>query len=122
MPERLPYQDPELSVEERTRDLMARMSLEEKVGQLVQADGRKNAAEQVREKRVGSFLHILGTPTVELQKLAERTGLGSPLIFGIDAIHGHGFWAGATVFPTQLCLSCSWNHELCEIMGRVTAK
>jgi beta-glucosidase len=122
VPERLPYQDPELSVEERTRDLMARMSLEEKVGQLVQADGRKNAAEQVREKRVGSFLHILGTPTVELQKLAERTGLGIPLIFGIDAIHGHGFWAGATVFPTQLCLSCSWNPELCEIMGRVTAK
>lgn len=101
---------------------MARMSLEEKVGQLVQADGRKNAAEQVREKRVGSFLHILGTPTVELQKLAERTGLGVPLIFGIDAIHGHGFWAGATVFPTQLAISCSWNPELCEIMGRVTAK
>ena len=101
---------------------MGRMSLEEKVGQLVQADGRVQAAEQVRDKRVGSFLHILGAPTVELQKLAEKTGLGIPLIFGIDAIHGHGFWAGATVFPTQLGISCSWNPELLEIQGRITAK
>lgn len=122
MPDKLPYQDPELSVERRTRDLMGRMSIEEKVGQLVQADGRKQAAEQVRERRVGSFLHILGAPTVELQKLAEKTGHGIPILFGIDAIHGHGFWAGATVFPTQLGISCSWNPELLEIMGRVTAK
>jgi beta-glucosidase len=122
VPEKLPYQDPELSVEQRTIDLMGRMSLEEKVGQLVLADGRKQAADQVREKRVGSFLHILGAPTVELQKLAEKTGFGIPILFGIDAIHGHGFWAGATVFPTQLGISCSWNPELLEIMGRVTAK
>jgi beta-glucosidase len=101
---------------------MRRMSIEEKVGQMVQADGRKQAIEQVRERRVGSFLHILGQTTVELQKLAEQTGHGIPLIFGIDAIHGHGFWRGATVFPTQLALSCSWNPELCQIMGRVTAR
>jgi beta-glucosidase len=122
MTQRLPYQDPNLSAEARTQDLMRRMSLEEKVGQMVQADGRKQAQEQVRERRVGSFLHILGNTTVELQKLAERTGHGIPLIFGIDAIHGHGFWRGATVFPTQLALSCSWNPELCRIMGRVTAR
>jgi len=122
VPESLPYQDRELSVERRTQDLMARMSLEEKVGQLVQADGRKQAAEQVRERRVGSFLHILGAPTVELQKLAEKTGHGIPILFGIDAIHGHGFWEGATVFPTQLGISCSWNPELLELMGRITAK
>jgi beta-glucosidase len=122
VPELLPYQDRELSVERRTQDLMTRMSLEEKVGQLVQADGRKQAAEQVRERRVGSFLHILGAPTVELQKLAEKTGHGIPILFGIDAIHGHGFWEGATVFPTQLGISCSWNPELLELMGRITAK
>lgn len=122
MPDKLPYQDPELSVELRTRDLMERMSIEEMVGQLVQADGRKQAVEQVKERRVGSFLHILGAPTVELQKLAEKTGHGIPILFGIDAIHGHGFWPGATVFPTQLAMSCSWNPELLETMGRVTAK
>jgi beta-glucosidase len=122
MSTRLPYQDPELSPEARTADLLGRMSLEEKVGQMVQADGRVDAETQVRERRVGSFLHILGETTVGLQKLAEQTGLGIPLIFGIDAIHGHAFWPGATVFPTQLALSCSWNPEHVERMGRVAAK
>jgi beta-glucosidase len=120
--DKFPYQDSELSVQRRTDDLMGRMSLEEQVGQLVQADGRKDAEQQVRERRVGSFLHILGEPTVGLQKLAAKTGLGIPIIFGIDAIHGHGFWPGATVFPTQLGMSCSWNPDLLEIMGRVTAR
>lgn len=120
--QRLPYQDPELSPSNRARDLLGRMTLEQKVGQMIQSDGRKQAEEQVLTQRVGSFLHILGEPTVKLQKLAEETGLGIPLIFGIDAIHGHGFWPGATVFPTQLALSCAWNPELCEIMGRVTAR
>ncbi len=122
MTRRLPYQDPELSPNERTEDLLRRMSLEQQVGQMVQADGRRDAVIQVQEERVGSFLHILGESTVELQKLAAQTGLGVPLIFGIDAIHGHAFWSGATVFPTQLTLSCSWNPELVEIMCRVTAK
>lgn len=122
MKERLPFQDPELSSETRTNDLVGRMSIEQLVGQMVQADGRYDAQQQVKEQRVGSFLHLLGHPTVELQQLAERTGLGIPLVFGIDAIHGHAFWPGATVFPTQLTLSCSWNPELVETMCRVTAK
>ena len=122
MVERLPYRDPELSAPERTRDLMGRLSIEEMVGQMVQADGRYDAEAQVRECRVGSFLHILGEPTVELQRIAAETGLGIPLLFGIDAIHGHAFWPGATVFPTQLALSCSFNPELVRIMGRVAAK
>ena len=117
-----PYQDRSLSTERRVRDLSARMSLEQKLGQLVQADGRFNAAEQVQAECVGSFLHILGKDTVALQRLAETTPLGIPLLFGIDAIHGHGFWPGATVFPTQLAVSCAWNPELLEKMGRVTAR
>ncbi len=119
---RPPYLDPELSPQARTDDLIRRMSVEQQIGQMVQADGRYDAVAQVEAQRVGSFLHILGDSTVELQKLAERTGLGIPLIFGIDAIHGHGFWPGAAVFPTQLALSCSWAPELVETMGRVTAK
>lgn len=116
------YQDRSLTTEARTDDLLARMTLEQQLGQLVQADGRVDAAEQVRHERAGSFLHILGTETVELQRLAEATGFGIPLLFGIDAIHGHGFWPGATVFPTQLALSCAWNPELAESMGRITAR
>ncbi len=117
-----PYKNPALSAHERTKDLLSRMTVEQKLGQLVQADGRVNAEEQVREGRAGSFLHILGEETLALQRLAEQSQLGIPIIFGIDAIHGHGFWPGATVFPTQLALSCAWNPELLEEMGRVTAK
>jgi len=116
------YADPERPVPERVRDLMRRMTLEEMVGQMVQADGRRDADVQVRERRVGSFLHLLGEPTVALQRLAAETGLGIPLLFGIDAIHGHAFWPGATVFPTQLALSCAFDPELVRIMGRVTAR
>lgn len=119
---RKPYQDPELSTEERLADLLPRMSLQQKVGQLVQADGRQAPGEQFAARQVGSFLHILGKPTIELQKQAEQTALGIPIIFGIDAIHGHGFWPGATVFPTQLALSCSWNTERFKEMAQVTAK
>ncbi len=122
MSSRPPYADPERPVPERVRDLMQRMSLEEMVGQMVQADGRRDAEEQVRERRVGSFLHILGESTVALQRLAAETGLGIPVLFGIDAIHGHAFWPGATVFPTQLALSCAFDPELVRIMGRVTAR
>jgi beta-glucosidase len=117
-----PYQNPALPLSERTRDLLSRMSLELKLGQLVQADGRVDAEAQVRAGRAGSFLHILGEKTVALQRIAEESQLGIPLIFGIDAIHGHAFWPGATVFPTQLALSCAWNPDLLEGMGQVTAK
>lgn len=98
------------------------MTLEQKVGQLVQADGRVNAEELVKTGKAGSFLHILGEKTVELQRLAQESLLGIPVIFGIDAIHGHGFWPGATVFPTQLALSCSFNPDRLANMGRITAK
>lgn len=117
-----PYKNASLPVSVRLSDLLGRMSLEQKVGQLVQADGRVNAEQQVEAGSAGSFLHILGEKTVALQRLAEASQLGIPLIFGIDAIHGHAFWPGATVFPTQLGLSCSWNPDLLEDMGRVTAK
>ena len=53
--------------------------------------------------------------------LAAGSRLGIPLLVGEDAIHGHSFWKGATIFPTQLALACSWNPALLERVGRVTA-
>jgi len=122
MAEQMPYMNPRLPVDERVEDLLGRMTLEEKVGQLTQLDGRENPEEALREKHVGSFLWIFGEETVKLQKMAQKTRLGIPLIFGIDAIRGHAFWPGATVFPTQLAMSCSWNPEMLERVGRITAK
>jgi beta-glucosidase len=116
------YKDPTQPVEARVDDLLSRMTVEEKIGQMCQLDGRIEPEMWITEKHVGSFLHIIGQRTNELQKVAEQTRLGIPLIFGIDAIHGHAFWPESTVFPTQLGLSCSWNPDLLAEVGRITAK
>jgi len=122
MSETIVYKDPQCPVEERVEDLLSRMTLEEKVGQMCQVDGRREPERWVREKHCGSLLHVMGEVTQELQKLAAQSRLGIPIIFGIDAIHGHAFWPTATVFPTQLGSSCSWNPELIEEIGQITAK
>ncbi len=115
------YQNPACPVPERVDDLLARMTLEDKVGQMIQADGRHEPDKTLHEMHVGSFLHVIGQEAVALQKQAAQIGLGIPLIFGIDAIHGHAFWPTATVFPTQLNMSCAWNPSLMEQIGRITA-
>ncbi|MBN1888741.1 MAG: glycoside hydrolase family 3 C-terminal domain-containing protein [Thermoflexales bacterium] len=116
------YQNPNRSIEERVQDLLERMTLEEKVGQMCQINGRDKPEKWLQEHHVGSFLHMLGEETVALQRLAAESRLGIPLLFGIDAIHGHAFWPTGTVFPTQLALSCAWNPELVQQIGRVTAR
>ncbi len=116
------YQGSQYPTEDRVEDLLGRMTIEEKIGQMCQVDGRFDPVKLLNEKHIGSFLHIVGEETVELQKAAAQTRLGIPLIFGIDAIHGHAFWPDATVFPTQLALSCSWNPSLIEEVGQITAR
>lgn len=120
------YQDPELSPQERTLDLLSRMTLEEKVGQMTQISyssvDREEAKVWVSQRFAGSFFHIMGDDAQELQNFAVKTRLGIPLLFGIDAVHGHTFHNGATIFPSQLAMACSWNPDLIEQVGRVTAK
>ena len=118
---KLPYQDAGRPVEERVADLMARMTLEEKVGQMCQMEGRREPEHWVRDKGFGSLLHTLAPTSGELQAVAAETRLGIPVLFGIDAIHGHAFWPKATIFPTQLGLSCTWNPALVHEVGRITA-
>lgn len=122
MSEQLIYKDKNKPVEDRVNDLIERMSIEEQLGQMVQADSREYETDIIHQQHIGSFLHCADERIVEFQKAAEKTRLGIPLIFGIDAIHGHGFWPGATVFPTQLGISCSWNPEIIKEMGRITAR
>jgi beta-glucosidase len=116
------YKDSTQPIEARVDDLICNMTIEEKIGQMCQLDGRFDPEMWITEKHIGSFLHIIGERTNELQKIAEQTRLGIPLIFGIDAIHGHAFWPESTVFPTQLGSSCSWNTDLLTEIGRITAK
>ncbi|MFO7730915.1 MAG: glycoside hydrolase family 3 N-terminal domain-containing protein [Spirochaetia bacterium] len=122
MKEKLVYKDPDRPVEARVEDLLQRMTREEKVGQLLQFDGRVDIEREYKMKHPGSFLHLLAEETAQAIELSEKDRLGIPLILGIDAIHGHSFWKGATIFPTQIAMACSWNEELIKKCARITAK
>jgi beta-glucosidase len=118
----LPYRNPALSVDERVADLLGRMTLEEKVGQLMLWDARGDDLSFINTRHAGSILHILGAKVGRAMDLAAQERLGIPLLVGEDGIHGHSFWKGATIFPTQLALAATWNPELIEQVGRVTAE
>ncbi|MFC6564489.1 glycoside hydrolase family 3 N-terminal domain-containing protein [Actinoplanes utahensis] len=106
---------------ERVEDLLGRMTLPEKVGQMLQLDARQDLSEIVLERLAGSILHTSPAKLVEAAELVSRTRLRIPLITAEDCIHGHGFWPGATVFPTQLAMAATWDATLVERVGRATA-
>ena len=120
----LPYKNPELPTEERIVDLLGRMTLEEKVGQMMQLDARSGDLDDlIVNKHVGSILH---TSPSDLPKAVEtvntKTRLGIPLVIGDDCIHGYSFWPGATIFPEQLGMATTWDSEKVQAAGRATAE
>ncbi|GAB4144769.1 MAG: beta-glucosidase BglX [Ignavibacteriales bacterium] len=117
------------SFTERADSVLALMTLEEKVGQLVQYSGdwatgastgrpASSSDELIRQGKVGSFLNITGAAkTKKLQKIAvEESRLKIPLIFGLDVIHGY-----ASTFPIPLAEASSWNPTLVEKSARMQA-
>jgi beta-glucosidase len=100
-PRSAPYLDPDASVETRTEDLLARMTLPEKVGQLLQLDARQDLVDIVSTKLAGSVLHASPARMLEVIALARKTRLGIPLLTADDCIHGHSFRPGARIFPTS---------------------
>ena len=119
------YKDKSLNIEERIDDLLSKMTNEEKVGQMLQVSYNtlsKEDYEKYKNLGIGSFLHVLGDEADDIKERAEKTRLGIPPIFGIDAIHGHCLLNGATVFPSQLEMSSSFNRKLIHDMGKATAK
>lgn len=117
----LPYRDSSLSTDDRVEDLLIRMTVAEKVGQMLQLDARADLVDIVSVKHAGSILHASPERMIEAMALASRTRLGIPLLTADDAIHGHSFWPGATIFPTQLGMAATWDAELIERGARVTA-
>ena len=117
----LPYRDPNLPVDERVDDLIGRMTLPEKVGQMLQLDARNDVKEIVHEKLAGSILHTSPAKMLEAIDLVAKTRLQIPLLTAEDCIHGHSFWPGATIFPSQLSMAATWNPDLLERVARVTA-
>jgi beta-glucosidase len=116
------YRDPSQPLERRVDDLLSQMTLAEKVGQMMQLDGREDPVGQVKRFEPGSILHLLNDELDPAIDAALATRLGIPLIVGEDGIHGHSFHPGATIFPSQLGMACSFDPELLRGVGRVTAR
>ena len=120
----LPYKNPDLPIQERIADLLGRMILEEKVGQMMQLDARNgNLDDIIINKHVGSILH---TSPADLPRAVEtvdtKTRLGIPLIIGDDCIHGYSFWPGSIIFPSQLGMATSFDPAKVQAAGRATAE
>ena len=129
------YKNPGLPVMDRVLNLLSYMTLEEKIGQMTQVDrqfldGDKNIGTYF----LGSLLSGGGsTPAKNFpkswaemydgyQKIALSTRLGIPIIYGIDAVHGHNNVVGATIFPHHIGLGCTNNPQLIEDVYRATAE
>jgi len=117
------------SFEQRADSVLALMTLEEKVGQLVQYSGgwatgvetgkpTEGSDELIRKGKVGSFLNVVSSKlTGKMQKIAaEESRLKIPLIFGLDVIHGY-----VSTFPVPLAEASSWNPSLVEKSARMQA-
>ena len=109
-------------------DLMGKMTLQEKLGQLnlpasddiVTGEAKNsNIGEMVSKGEVGGVFNIAGVEKIrDLQRVAvEESRLGIPLLFGMDVIHGY-----KTVFPIPLALSCSWDMDAIERSARIAAE
>jgi len=115
--------------EQRVDSILSLMTLEEKVGQLVQFTGgtdtgtktpkpKEGHEELIRQGKIGSLLNIFGAEeTKRLQKIAvEESRLKIPLIFGLDVIHGF-----KSTFPVPIAEASSWNPKLIEFSARMQA-
>lgn len=118
------YLNPSLPIAQRVGDLLGRMTLEEKVGQMMQLDARTGELDELIVKRhVGSILHTSPDNLVRAAQIVRNeTRLGIPLLVGDDCIHGYSFWPGATIFPSQLGMACSWDARKVEEAARITAE
>ena len=130
----LPYKDPSLPIPTRVNDLLSRMSLDEKLGQMTQAERGAVTNSQIVQFRLGSLLSGGGSAPSQntatgwanmydgFQNAAITTPLGIPLIYGVDAVHGHNNVVGATIFPHNIGLGATRDPALVQSIGRATAE
>lgn len=146
------YKDAKAPIEQRVNDLLSRMTLEEKVGQMNQFVGLehirensksmsasdlatntasafypgitdKDVAKWTEQGLISSFLHVLTLEEAnELQRLNMKSRLQIPLIIGIDAIHGNAKCQNNTVYPTNIGLASSFDVDMAYKIARQTAE
>ncbi|VAI36737.1 unnamed protein product [Triticum turgidum subsp. durum] len=130
----LKYKDPKQPLGVRIKDLLGRMTLAEKIGQMTQIERENATAEAMSKYFIGSVLSGGGSvpsPQAsaaawqsmvnEMQKGALSTRLGIPMIYGIDAVHGHNNVYKATIFPHNVGLGATRDPMLIKRIGEATA-
>lgn len=130
-PKSLAFYDPE------AKALVARMTLEEKIGQMTQPEQGPVMASpgDMQKYFIGSVLSGGDSDPVEgntleawtdlydrVQAEAMKTRLGIPVLYGVDAVHGHSNVLGAVIFPHNIALGCTRDPELVEKINRITAE
>lgn len=115
------------TIDQKVEELLKKMTLEEKIGQLNQYTGdntvtgpltiNPNKQQEIKEGKIGSMLNVIGHKyTRQYQELAMQSRLKIPLIFGLDVIHGH-----KTTFPLPLAEAASWDLKAMELSARIAA-
>lgn len=127
------YIDTSLPIEERVEDLLGRMTLEEKIGQMALVEKNSISPEAVRAYGIGAILSGAGgkpenntpegwrTMIAGFVDASKKTRAGIPILYGVDANHGHGNVPGATIFPHMIGLGATNDTELVEKIARATA-
>jgi beta-glucosidase len=137
------YQNPNASIDERVEDLLSRMTISEKIGQMTQINvdminlDADNYAyldtvkmrEAIRNHHIGSFLNGFAISaedwfdfTYNMQRInLEESRLGIPILYGIDHMHGASYLKGATIFPHNFNVSNTFDAEFARLTGKITA-
>lgn len=126
------YKDPNNSIELRVKSLLSQMTLDEKIGQMVQAERGNVSVDDIQKYYLGSVLSgggsVPGANSLKdwqnmynsFQEKAMNTRLGIPIIYGIDAVHGNNNVSGAVIFPHNIGLGAAADKNLMEKIGSVT--
>lgn len=129
------YMDASRDVEERVTALLAQMTLEEKIAQMVQPEQASVSYQQITEYGIGSVLSGGGSAPssgntaedwqnhINNMKLAAlQSRLSIPLLYGVDAVHGHNNVYGATIYPHNIGLGAANDPDLMERIGQAVAE
>jgi beta-glucosidase len=126
--------NPVITTEDDIPAVVAAMTLEEKVGQMVQTDIAVATPEEVRQFGIGSIISLIPEGNLkttqawrsiadDYQKEALQTRLGIPMVFAIDAVHGHSYFDGnSVILPHNIGLGAGRNPQLVEQLAQLTAK
>ncbi len=129
-------QKKEATIDSQVQALLKKMTLDEKIGQMTQIDYEavKNHPNDIIRFSIGSILWGGNSEIVDispkgwadcydsLQRLSEKQRLKIPIIFGIDAVHGHNNVNGAVIFPQNIALGATRNPQIVEQVAMITAK